>query len=250
MNLKEEFITKKWLALSVLLVTLLSGAILAGCGGDKKTDGQSANKPAQTAKGDSITDIFAKGEKIDGMSYDYSMTAGDMSMSGKVWMQGKKMKTESTMGGEKVISYVDVDTNTVVIYNPAQNSAMKMSSGEAEKQNAVSDTPLDYTSELDKTSIKELEATIYDGVKCRIVEVTEKDSKIGTKMWIREDYGIPMRIESVDATGVKFVMEYKNMKIGSIAADVFQLPAGVQVTDMNDMLKQMQQLPGMPGGQQ
>ncbi|WP_421072288.1 LolA family protein [Pelotomaculum propionicicum] len=233
-----------------MLAVILSGAILAGCGGDKSTGGQQANQSQQTAKTESITDIFAKGEKIDGMSYDYSVTASDMSMNGKVWMQGKKMKTESTMGGENVVSFFDGDTNTVIIYNPAEKTAMKMSAGQAEEQNAISDTPVDYTSGIDKTSIKELETVVYEGVKCRVVEVTEKDSKTVTKMWLREDYGIPMRIESTDPTGGKFVMEYKNMKIGSIAADVFQLPAGVQVTDMSEMMKQMQQLPGMPGGQQ
>lgn len=231
-----------------MLVIILSGAILAGCGGDKKTSGQS--QTTQTAKTESISDVFAKGQKIDGLSYDYSITASDMTMNGKVWLQGKKMKTESTMGGENVISFFDGATNTVIIYNPTQNSAMKMTAGQADEQKAVADTPLDYTSGIDQTSIKELETVVYDGVKCRVVEITDKDSKTVSKMWIREDYGIPMRIESTEPAGGKFVMEYKNMKMGSIAADVFQVPAGAQVTDMSEMMKQMQQIPGMPGGQQ
>lgn len=250
MNFKEEWITKKWIALTVLLAVVLSGAILAGCGGDKDTGSQQSGQPSQSAKAESISDIFAKAEKVDGMSYDYTVTANDMTMNGKVWMQGKKMKTESTMGSENVISYFDGDTNTVIIYNPAQKTAMKMSAGEAEEQNAVSDTPIDYTSDIDETNVKELETVVYEGVKCRLVEVSEKESNTVTKMWIREDYGIPMRIESTDPTGEKFVMEYKNLKVGSIAADVFQLPAGVEVTDMSEMLNQLQQIPGMPGAQQ
>lgn len=243
-------ITKKWIALSVLVAVILSGAILAGCGGDKTSGQPATGQTSQSAKAESISDILAKGEKFDGMSYEYTVTAADMTMNGKVWMQGKKMKTESAMGGQNVISFFDGDANTVVIYNPAEKTAMKMSAGQAEEQNAIAETPVDYTSEIDKTSLKELETVVYEGVKCRVVEVGDKESKAVTKMWIREDYGFPMRIESTDPTGEKFVMEYKNMKIGSIAADVFQLPAGVQVTDMSEMMKQMQQLPGMPGGQQ
>lgn len=250
MNFKEEWVTKKWIALSVLLVVVLSGAILAGCGGNKDAGSQQAGQPSQSAKSETISDIFAKGGKIDGLSYDYIITATDMTMNGKVWMQGKKMKTESTMGEENVVTFFDGDTNTVIIYNPAQNTAMKMAPGQAEEQKVISDTPVDYTSDIDTTSVKELETVVYEGVKCRVIETTEKESKAVTKMWVREDYGIPMRVESTDPTGGKFVMEYKNMKVGSIGADVFQLPAGVEVTDMSEMLNQLQQLPGMPGAQQ
>lgn len=249
--LKEEgFNTKKWLALSVLSAIILSGTILAGCGGNKNSGQSTTNQTTQTAKTESISDIFAKSQKIDGLSYDYTITASDMVLDGKVWMLGKKMKTESVMDGQKIISYIDGDTNSAIIYYPDQNSATKSSAGQAEDQNAGSETPLDYTSGIDQTTVKEMETVVYDGTKCRVVEVTDKENKAVTKMWIREDYGIPMRIESSDPTGGKFVMEYKNMKIGSITTDVFQLPTGVKITDMSEMMKQMQQqLPGKQGGQ-
>lgn len=63
MNFKEEWITKKWIALTVLLAVVLSGAILAGCGGDKDTGSQQSGQPSQSAKAESISDIFAKAEK-------------------------------------------------------------------------------------------------------------------------------------------------------------------------------------------
>lgn len=225
----------------------MSGAILAGCGGDKKTSGQSTNQSTQTAKEETITDIFAKSKKVDALSYDYSITSNETAINGKVWMQGNKMKTESVFNGETMISFFDGDTNTIITYYPAQNKAMKLTSDQAEKQNAISDTPIDYTEDIDTTSVKVLETTVYDGVKCKVVEITEKDSKVVSKMWIREDYGIPIRVETTDPTFGKSVMEYKNMKIGSISADVFKVPA-VEVTDMSEMMKQM--LPNMPGGQQ
>jgi outer membrane lipoprotein-sorting protein len=231
---------------------ILSGTILAGCGGSKSTGSQSATDQATpTAKTESISDILAKGQKIDGLAYDYNITAGGMTVSGKTWMMGKMMKTESTVGGENIFTYVDSTANTVTIYNVNQKTATKMTAVQAENQNTVSETPLDYNSGIDQATVKELETVVYDGVKCRVVEVTDKDSKSVTKMWIREDHGIPMRIESTDPTGGKFVMEYKNMKIGSLSADVFQLPSGINITDMSEMMKQMQQkLPNIMGGQQ
>ena len=233
----------------VLLAIILSGAILAGCGGDKNTSGQSTGQPAQTAKSETLDELFARGKKVDGLSYDYSMSTAEMTMDGKVWLQGKKMKTESTVAGQNTITFFDGDTNTVILYNPTENSAMKISA-DMEEQGTVSDTPLDYTEDIEDTStVKELETVVYDGVKCRVVEVADGDKTV-SKMWIREDYGIPMRIESTGSDGEKLVMEYKNMKIGTIGADVFQIPAGIEITDMSEMINQMQQLPGMPGGEQ
>jgi outer membrane lipoprotein-sorting protein len=231
----------------VLSAIILSGLILAGCGGSKSTSSQ----PTETTKTETISDIFAKGQKIDGLAYEYTITASNMVLNGKVWMMGKKMKTESVMDGQKIISYVDGDTNSAIIYYPDRSEATKVSAGQAEEQDAGSETPLDYTSGIDQTTVKELETVVYDGVKCRVVEVTDKESKAVTKMWIREDHGIPMRIESTDPTGQKFLMEYKNMKVGSLSADVFQLPSGIKITDMSELMKQMQQqMPNITGGQQ
>jgi hypothetical protein len=42
-------------------------------------------------------------------------------------------------------------------------------------------------------------------------------------------------------------MEYKNLKVGPQPPDAFKLPTGVKITDMNEMMKQM---PQIPGGQQ
>jgi hypothetical protein len=39
-------------------------------------------------------------------------------------------------------------------------------------------------------------------------------------------------------------MEYKNLKVGPQSPGVFELPAGVKITDVNEMMKQMPQMPG------
>jgi len=234
----------------VVLALVFSVLVLAGCGGGGKQTGSQPAKDqqggSQPAKEESVADLFSKGKKVEGMSYDYTMTSKDISMSGKVWLQGKKMKTESTFEGQKMISFIDGDTNTFITYYPDQNTAMKISSPPTDRQ---TETPTDFTSDIDTTKVKVLETTVYDGVKCRVLEVTEKDNKTLVKMWVREDYGIPIRVESTDPDGGKFVMEYKNLQVGSIPADVFQLPAGVEVTDMNEMMKNMPQIPNMPNRQ-
>jgi outer membrane lipoprotein-sorting protein len=73
-----------------------------------------------------------------------------------------------------------------------------------------------------------LETVTYDGVSCKVLMIQKSDGKGETKMWIREDYGIPVRIENNDA-GISTIIEYKNLKVGSVPAEMFQLPAEVQV---------------------
>ena len=223
-------------------VLIILSVSLVGCGGGKKeTDIQpSSNDTAQSMKEVSIADLMAKGKKVEGMSYDFVLTAKDGSMNGKTWVEGNKVKTEAVTEGQKIITIFDSDT--IYSYNPDQNIAYKLSPDKSKK----AETPMDYTEDLDSKSdeIKILETTVYDGVKCKVVEVMSADSKDQMKMWLREDYGIPMRVESTESNGSKTIMEYKNLKVGPQPEETFKLPDGVQITDINQMMKQM------PVGQQ
>ena len=235
---------KKLFLFTVLVVLSLS---LVGCGGDKKeTDiqpagsQQSSNDITQSMKEVSIADLMAKSKKVEGMSYEFVLTAKDSSMNGKSWIGGSKVKTEALTEGQKMITIFDGDT--IYTYNPDQNIAYKLSPDKSKK----TETPMDYTEDLDSEldKIKILETAVYEGVKCKVVEVMSADGKEQMKMWLREDYGIPMRVESTESDGSKMIMEYKNLKVGPQPEETFKLPDGVQITDINEMMKQM------PVGQQ
>ena len=136
------------------------------------------------------------------------------------------------------------DTNTVYTYYPDQNMAIKLSAPESGEK---APTPTDYTRDADPDKIKTLETTMYDGVKCKVMLIKSGEGKEQVKMWVCEDYGIPVRVEATAPDGSKTVMEYKNLKVGPQPPDAFKLPTGVKISDMNEMMKQM---PQIPGGQQ
>jgi outer membrane lipoprotein-sorting protein len=227
-----------FLAVLVLVLFCLG---LAGCGGKKETGGQPA--PGKPAKEESLAGLLAKGQKItkEGMSYEYVLTTAAGKMAGKVWLQDKKMKIEGVTSGLKVITIIDGDAGTAYAYYPAQNMAMKVS---AQGLGAQTNSPTDYTKNADPARIKVLGTTVYDGVRCRVILVKDAASGIETKMWVREDYGIPVRVETTTPDGAQVVMEYKNVKIGPQPPDTFKLPAGVKITDVNAMMKQLPQVPG------
>ncbi|HBS59921.1 MAG TPA: hypothetical protein DEA44_11710 [Firmicutes bacterium] len=215
-----------WLCVVMLLVVSLS---LIGCGGEKKGTTET------TAKQESLTDLLAKGRNLPGLAYDFSISGQGMAMNGKMWVSGQNMKTETVMQGQKLIMIIDGAHNVVYNYLPEQNMAMKI----AYDPTKVTKTPEQISKELDPAKAKLLETATYDGVKCKVVQLQEPDGQTQTKMWIREDYGLPVRVELSDSQGNKTVMEYKNLKVGAIPAEMFVLPAGVPVTDMSDMLKQL-----------
>lgn len=227
-----------WVAVAFLLTCL------TGCGGGKKeTGGEPApakSSERQETGEEPLAEVFAKGKKIEGMSYEYILTMPTGKMTGKVWMQGEKMRTEGTVSGQRIVTIVDGETNTVYTYYPDQNRAVKLSAGE---QGEETQSPTDYVENTDPAAAKVLETTVYDGVKCRVVLVQSPDGS-EVKMWVREDYGIPIRVETTAPDGTKVVMEYKNLKVGPQPPETFKLPAGVQVTDLNEMMKGLPQMPG------
>ncbi len=238
----------------ILLVTVLvlvfSSFGLAGCGGDKQENNSSGDsqsvsagqKTTQDTKKESAKDLFSKGQKIEGMTCDYVFTSEGVTAQGKMWVQGDKVKHETTAQDQKIIMLFD--GSTYYSYNPAENMAIKFTIEDMQGDSEDIDTPLDYTEEASDELITELETMDYEGYKCRVLLVKEKESQDEVKMWVREDCGIPVRVEATDVNGTKTVMEYKNLKVGALPAGTFELPKGVQVQDISELMSQMPKASG------
>ena len=130
-----------------------------------------------------------------------------------------------------------VDQNEVE--GTASGAWSRMLAGNRRFAEGKPEHPSDYQDNIVKDSIKSLETVVYEGVKCRVITFVDKEDGATAKMWLREDYGLPMKQEVVSKKGEKMTIEYKNMKIGAQAADLFKLPAGVKVQDMNAMMQNM-----------
>ncbi len=228
-----------------LLALFLATGLLGGCGGDKKPAEKPAAPtasapaaPAKPAAEETIAAIMMKAKNAPGVSYDMVMTAPGFSNTSKLWSSKDKMRVENTFEGKKMITIVDGDIT--YMYNPEENVAMKFSGKNLPTgMEGKPEHPSDYQDNIVKDSIKSLETVVYEGVKCRVITFVDKEDGATAKMWLREDYGLPMKQEVVSKKGEKMTIEYKNMKIGAQAADLFKLPAGVKVQDMNAMMQNM-----------
>lgn len=221
-----------FLAVCVAVVSLG----LVGCGGSKQEAGLSAKADSSPKKQETVGDLFAKGKNLPGMSCDFVMTAEEFNITGKMWIAGKNMKSEMIMDNDKLITIFDADANVVYTYNPAQNTATKVPLSDDLK---TVPTPDRLADDVDVAKVKVLETTTYDGAKCKVLLIKDNTSKAETKLWVRDDYGIPVRVEAIDSDGGKTVMEYKNLQVGAQPAETFRLPAGVKVTDMAEVIKNL-----------
>ena len=236
--------TQRQILIAGLLALSLATGLLGGCGGDKKAADKPAApaasapaKPAPAAE-ETIAAIMMKAKNVPGVSYDMVMTAPGFSNTSRLWSSKDKMRVENTFEGKKMITIVDGDTT--YMYNPEENIAMKFSGKNLPTgMEGKPENPSDYQDSMVKDSLKSLETVVYEGVKCRVVTFVDKEDGATAKMWLREDYGLPMKQEVVSKKGEKMTIEYKNMKIGAQASDLFKLPAGVKIQDMNEMMKNM-----------
>lgn len=224
--------------LVALALAALLAVSLAGCG---------AGKPDTTstppAKQESAAELFSKGKNLPGLTYDYVMTMKDgPGMTGKVWVSGKKMKTEIMMEKQQVITFFDGEANVLYNYMPAQAMLMKVPFDPSK----ASKSPDQYVKDTDAAKVKLLETVVYDGVSCKLTLLEEKEAQRQIKLWVRQDYGIPMKVEVTEAGSVKMVADYKNIKVGSLPPEIFALPKGVPVTDMSEMMKQLPAKPAKP----
>lgn len=231
---------KKSLVLIILAMFLVAGLGMAGCSKEKTASPGRESQPTATQKaggekGDaSLEDLMKSAKNIKGMSYDMvtTMTSpeGTHTSSGKIWISGEKVRIESETAGMKSIMITD---NKGDMYMVTDKTAMKIPAADdqTEPANAWADEELDKMKVVGKEKI--------DGHNCTVVEVTEEGNV--TKMWLRQDIGMPVKIES-KADNATIVIENKNFKIGAQPDSLFELPAGVQVMEMPDF----SQMPGVP----
>ena len=166
-------------------------------------------------------------------SADMVHKMGAMTKEGKVYVKGKKMRTESGMA--QGITIVDGDTGTVWVLQPAQKLYMEMKKGPAQP---VPTTQSDE--ELVKVADKKFLGTeTVNGYQCEKYLYTYRDKTLGTMtMWNATKLGQSIKMVHQSPEG-ESSFEYRNIKEGGVADSLFQVPAGYTKMEMPGMGKGM-----------
>lgn len=226
--------------LSVMIIVFLMMVSLSLTGCSKESPNSQTSAPVNTnqpGSNDELDGLLEAAGKTKDLSFDMLSTvtnAGQtISMQGKYWLSGDKMRMEMEAEGMNAVTIIN-EKNEIWMYNPADKTAMKIP-----KVDTKDDFPNEWT-EADRNNMKIVDHEKVDGYDCAVVTITEGDDV--SKMWLRKDIGLPVKMETKSPEG-DLLIEYKNYKLEKQPADLFELPADAQILNIPDM----SQMPGIPG---
>ena len=240
---KESYVMKRWtcfaIAISLVLVLLL---LLAGCVGSKfKSTPTITSTPAPTATlepptaptpaitpGEAIGEILSRAAGIASVKYDQVISPpGQPATMQKMWVKGSKMRIETTVSGQSMVAILNLDTQTVYAYIPAQNMATKADLPQGARS-VMSLSAMEWSKALQTYPSTVVVGTeTIEGKVCLVIESGTQNA-MELKTWVWKEYGIPILIERL-ITEDKVVIEWKGIEFGEILDSMFELPSGVQI---------------------
>ncbi|HEX3010966.1 MAG TPA: hypothetical protein VHQ70_02865 [Syntrophomonadaceae bacterium] len=175
--------------------------------------------------------LISKGKSVTNFSCTVDMTdANSRKTTSKMWIKSGSLRFETAnpADGSNMVTIVNQADKTMYIFQPAQNTAMKM----AIDQSKLLTGPQDQLTDLDSNDLKFIKQELYEGKKCAVYESGEGTNQETIWLWI--DKGIPLRVETT-AEGGKMIMEYRDYSFDKIDDTLFTIPAGTQIMDMGAM---------------
>ena len=186
-----------------------------------------ASPTSTSTSGETLGDVLGTGRSIGDVKYDQVMTTSGQTQSTTLhmyikdaWLSDKmKFRYEIAEGGTTMIMLYDFAARTAYEYFPDQNMAYRIDFGQAEQSN-----PTENANQI--IPVKD-GTEIIDGKSCDIYQWTYQG--MTGKEWIWKEKSFPIRMESTTSSGTT-IIEYKNIVFGTLSDSLFQLPAGVQIT--------------------
>lgn len=153
---------------------------------------------------------------------------------------------------EVVLIELGDEAETMYMLMPSQETAIKQSS-RAMKQ-FLPDTAATLGGSISSMAVgpqgvagegvELLGTEMIDGRSARKYRATSPEGAV--LAWFDDATSAPIRMEA-ETGGEKSVLEWKDLNIGPQKAELFEIPKGYNVQDMDEMMKQAQAMGGMPG---
>lgn len=256
---------RTWMISLLLMATML----LWGCGGgDASPEPAESETPAPVEEpaaepepqespaaeeGQDISEaelaqLFGSGQAMDEMYYEMTMTGLEVDgAQTRIWLKEGRMRSESEMEGQLFIMIYDDEA--VYTLDTQSKMAMKISSEMGMDETMDPYTADDFTGDVDDQNLQYLGREEINGIPCHVVQSVDTESGHGVKMWLHEDYGFPMRVESLATNpDEQYIMEVTEFEVGNVADSQFEIPSDYQIIDMGEMFQNMPEMPVVPGG--
>jgi hypothetical protein len=175
-----------------------------------------------TATGNGLSDLIGKAASVSYYYCEVNMTSGTDTSNMKEWIKtGNPAKIRMEVAAAGQTTDIIYDGQNYYMYMPAANMAYQMSVASAQQYTSNSGN----TSSLSQYNPVLVGPDTVNGMACTVYQYTVQG--ISTKVWIWNQYGLPVKMVSDTTTIV-----YSNYSFSAIDDSMFQLPAGVIVTTM------------------
>ena len=207
---------------STAVATSKSAAATTAATTSKSATGTNpATTPGATSTG-SVADLFGRAAGIASMKYDMVTTGADNSvMNSTAFLKKNKMRIESVVQGQNMVTLIDGDAKTMYVYTPSQNTAIKMDFSQAPQ------SPIGSVSQYNPVIVG---SETLDGKLCQIIQYTANG--VVTKEWVWDAKGLPVRVQATSSAGIS-TTDFKNYDFSDIPDSMFVLPAGVQISSFS-----------------
>ena len=169
-------------------------------------------------------------------SYDQKMTQGRSVYQSKMSLKDQFFRMEMTAEGHAMIIIHNADGTYTVM--PSEGMAMKTAQlhpGQGPVKGAGN-----YAQYLQEQHAVQSGSEVIDGKPCDIYKYTDSETGEPTTAWVWTAQMFPIKFE-IEAKAGKTVIELTNIQLAAaISDDAFQLPAGIQVMDMGNIMGAMQ----------
>ncbi|MDD2671099.1 MAG: hypothetical protein PHG91_08560 [Syntrophales bacterium] len=206
---------RSWVAAAVLLSTLF---FAAGCG-----TGESGGKTEKKAEAQEFSATVVS-------------TSAGQSFTSKVYMKPGKFRTDNEAAGTSVVARKDLGKVWMIM--KSQNTYMETPEAADEQISAAGDKV------KGEVSRKKIGSETVGGHPSAKYEVTAKvDGKaVQIYQWWATDVNLPVRTAAADGS---WVMEYRDVRLGSQPDSLFEIPSGYKRVAVPGMPKGMKiNLPG------
>jgi outer membrane lipoprotein-sorting protein len=155
-------------------------------------------------------------------SADVKMTNAKGKVStGKIFMEGNKIRQEMTVGKATSVSILRLDK--MVSWTLLPNNQYIEMKIPFDPANPGANSDIQYDT-------KNIGTETVNGYACQVMQTTYKDKKYGiTVQWVADKLGFAIKTQTKDAGGkVTSTMEYSNIVMGAQPASLFEIPAGYE----------------------
>jgi len=166
------------------------------------------------------------------VSYDQKTISSGQAITSKVTVKDKQFRVESTIDG--MSSIILHNSSGTYHYLPDQHMAIKLASMDV-AGSPVSD--LDhYHGYLNERNAKLIGTDTVNGYSCDVYRYIDPASGGSTTAWVWKSKQFPVKLEQQGKQGFT-TAEMSHIQFDSLVPDsAFQLPSGVKVMEMGDMM--------------